>query len=130
MNVNVNLHKGYAEDQTVTESSMRDSMLAEIRKLCIADINERGEFVKLENLCCEFELDELIQLINRRKDTIAQCKAFFEKCMKDISLMTLKPLKVMISIAMIYGNPFFNKIPDIIEKSNEEVDEDELIGHL
>ena len=64
----------------------------------------------------------ITQLIYRRNDIFDQCKTFFEKCMNNISMMTTNPLKVLISIAMIYGNPIFNQIPKIISDANEEVD--------
>ena len=44
--------------------------------------------------------------------------------------MTITPIKLLFTVGMILGNPFFNHIPTIFETTNESVDRDELVKHL
>ena len=57
-----------AEERTTTENTARESILAELRQLCIIEKEDRAEYIRLEQLCDTFELDKITQLINRRND--------------------------------------------------------------
>ena len=44
--------------------------------------------------------------------------------------MTINSIQLLFSIAMMLGNPFFDKIPKIIDTANESVSREQLVKYL
>ena len=87
----------------------------------------KAEYVGLESLCKTYGLEFVCSSFNQRSDIILESKWFFENCLGQIDKMTVTPIKLLFTVGMILGNPFFNHIPTIFETTNESVDREELV---
>ena len=53
-------------------------------------------------------------------ELISEGRDFFELCTNSISLATLAPLRLLLSVAMIVGNPVFTSIKRIILEAKDD----------
>ena len=85
--------------------------------------------MKLEQFCETYTCATLIDFANRNRKAVDEFKDYFERCIKNVNLAKVDSLKLLLSLAMIYGNPFFNSIPKIIQGARMEL-QPELLKHL
>lgn len=105
------------EDRTITAKTMDSSIFVDLRKLAIAEKDDKAELVKLEQFCDAHNISTIIDFVNRHRSEVGQYKEFFERCIKNVNLAKVDSLKLLLSVAMIYGNPLFNSIPKIIQEA-------------
>ena len=109
------------EERPATMKTVDSSIFADFRKFAIAEKEDKAELVKLEQFCDTYDVSTIVDFMNRHRREFDQYKDFFERCIKHANLAKVGPLKLLLSGAMIFGNPLFNAIPKIILEAQEEL---------
>jgi len=56
----------------------------------------------------------------RRREKQDDIESFLFKSIPNVNQWTVKPIKILISFAIVHGNPLFENIPRFMGKVNEE----------
>jgi len=108
---------------------MDGPIIAELMQICSNKQDDTGEFIGLEQFCDLYNSDDILKTIIRRRDMPTDIVGFLFKSISNLKQWTIKPLKVMISVAVTHGNPLFERIPAIMESVKEDY-QDELTSYL
>ena len=81
-------------------------------------------------MCEKYELNNIVQAIGYQKDFFNKdVMNFFKNLLGQKKYWTIRPIKLMLTFAIMQGNPLFQLIPSMINESNAEF-KDELIEHM
>ena len=116
------------DDRTQTDHTNDSSMHADLRNFSLMRGDSTGP-LKLEKFCSDYGPERIWEFTNRNRAELKHHSDFFERCIKSVHSATLQPIKLLISIAMLVGNPIFTQIPKIIANSKEEF-RPTLVDHL
>ena len=75
----------------------------------------------LEQYFSEKNLNDIVKTINRRRDMHNDLINFFIRNLSNVKEWSKKALYLLISCAVSFGNPLFEKLPQIITQSKEEL---------
>ena len=72
-------------------------------------------------MCEKYELNTIIKAISYRKDFFNKdVMNFFKNVLAQKKYWTIKPIKLMLTFAIMQGNPLFQLIPSMINGAKTE----------
>ena len=105
---------------TVTETNRTgyDYIVTRLRTLCQGEFSP-GSFTDLEEICEQHEMADIEGTILRMytDSDITNMLEFFATSVRYVESLPVKPVQVMLTLAVVHGNTLFTKIPEIMRRS-------------
>ena len=99
------------DDRTVTYRSLEDNIAQELREIICLNTEEGASLALLEQFCNDYDINDIFKTITRRKDKHKDVVEFFYKNLRNVRQWTLPALQLLISSAVAFGNPLFERLP-------------------
>ena len=75
---------------------------------------DASALAELEQFCSEHHLNDIVKTINRRREMHTDLVNFFYKNLGNVKEWSKQALFLLVSCAVSFGNPLFEKLPQII----------------
>ena len=101
--------------------SVDNNIATELKRVICSTTGDGSALAELEQFCSEYVLYDIVKTINRRKEMHSVLINFFYKNLGNVKEWSIQALYLLVSCAVSFGNPLFEKLPQIIMQCKEEL---------